>query len=167
MKKEKIKKNKACLVKVKRNEGFAILFAVVISSIILAVALGVAEISLKEIKFSTEAQQTNNAFFAADTGAECTLFNDKSTSNSFVQNGSSGTVTCLGGSIILSGRYPFWTFILSGLGSTGQGCARVSVNKSNSSITSVVSRGYNNGGKVAGFCRQGLNTVERELDLNY
>ena len=40
-------------------------------------------ISLKEIKFGTSARDTNDAFFAADTGAECALFNDKSTQTNF------------------------------------------------------------------------------------
>jgi len=62
---------------IKKNKGFVILFVVTLSSILLAIALGAANIALKEIKFGTSAKDTNNAFFAADTGAELALFNDK------------------------------------------------------------------------------------------
>lgn len=157
------KKNKACPTKLQRSRGFVLLFVVVISSIILAITLSIANISFKEIKFSTSAKDTNEAFFAADTGAECALFNDKTTGNSFVQSGGSGVVSCLGGNIALSGAYPTWSFILSGLGSGGQGCAKVTVDKS-VSPTAIISKGYNNGGAS---CVSNSNTVERQLELSY
>ena len=62
---------------IKNNRGFVILFAVTLASILLTISLGVSNIALREIKFSTSAKDTNDAFFAADTGTECALFNDK------------------------------------------------------------------------------------------
>ena len=47
--------------KIKKNRGFVILFAVTLSSILLAIALGVANIALKEIRFGTSAKDTNEA----------------------------------------------------------------------------------------------------------
>lgn len=162
---KKIKKNKACPAKLQRSGGFVLLFVIVISSIILAITLSIMDISLKEIKFGTSVRDTNDAFFAADTGAECALMNDKSTSNSFVQTGGSGTVTCLGGSIPINGAYPSWNFVLSGLGSGGGlSCARVTVDKSVSPATAIISKGFNNGGSS---CVSNSNTVERQLELNY
>jgi len=159
----KLKNNKIYPKKYQQNKGFAILFAVVISSVILAVTLGVADVSLKEIKFSTEAKDTNDAFFAADTGAECALYYDRT---ALIDNAFTGTatMTCNGLNITLSGSFPFWSFILSGLGSEGQGCARVTVDKTNLPITTITSKGYNNGGSL---CIKKTNTVERELELNY
>lgn len=144
--------------------GFVILFVVIVSSIILAVTLAITNISLKEIKFSTSAKDTNDALFAADTGAECALINDKSTGDSFVQTGSSGIVSCLGQTIPLSGAYPSWNFILSGLGSAGLGCAKVSVDKT-VSPTAVISKGYNIGD--ASCNSSSTNRVERELQLTF
>ncbi len=154
MKKEKSKKNK----------GFVLLFTVVLSSVVFAIALGIANVLYKEIRFGTSAKNTNDAFFAADTGAECALYNDKSTSQSFVQNGSTGTVQCMGTTIAISGAYPVWDFIVSGLGSSGEGCAKVRVNKTFSPNTSLISKGYNNGGSS---CIQDSSSVERQLELNY
>ena len=150
------------------RSGFVILFAVTISSIILAIALGVANIALKEVKFSTDARETNNAFFAADTGIECALFNDKSTSNSFVGDGS-GTVQCLGGNIFLNEpSSSSWDFVIPGLGSAGQGCAQVSVTKVGSSpvVTTIISKGYNVG-DIISCLSSDSNRIERELLVSY
>ena len=149
------------------RSGFVILFAVTISSIILAIAHGDANIALKEVKFSTDARETNNAFFAADTGVECALFNDKSTSTSFLSIGSSGTVQCLGGNIALKGSFPAWDFIVPGLGSTGQSCAKVSVTKIGSSptVTTIVSKGYNKGDSLC--ISSDSDRIERALIVSY
>lgn len=151
--------------KIKKNKGFVLLYVVIISSIILAITLSIASISLREIKFSTSARDTNNAFFAADTGVECVLFNDKSTGNSFIETGGLGTVQCLGNVIALNGNYPFWDFVISSLGSTEQGCAKITVDKSILPTTIVISKGYNIGDALCNSSN--LNQVERQLELNY
>jgi hypothetical protein len=149
----------------KKNRAFVILFAVTLSAILLSIALGVANIALKEIKFGTSAKDTNEAFFAADSGAECAVFNDKSTGNSFTSGGL-GNIQCLGSTVRLTGAYPVWSFILSGLGSQAQGCAKVTVDKSKALVV-VVSKGYNNGGDVPESCTQGSNSIERQIELKY
>ena len=128
------------------RSGVVILFAVTLSSILLAIALGVANIALKEVKFGTSARDTNNAFFAADTGIELTLFNDKSPGS------------------IYTPAPGFWSFVLSGLNSSGQGCAKVTVDKTVPPATKIISKGYNDGGAS---CTQGSNSVERQLEVNY
>jgi len=154
--------------KIKKNKGFALLFSVMLSSIILAITLGIANISFREIKFSTSGKDTNDAFFAADTGAECALYNDKASSLSFVETTeeitASGTIECLGETIDLNGEYPVWNFVISGLGNEEKGCAKVNVDKSDSIVTTITSKGYNNGGSD---CEQDSNSVERVLELNY
>jgi hypothetical protein len=148
----------------KNNRGFVILFAVTLAAILLSIALGVANIALKEIKFGTSARDTNDAFFAADVGIECALINDKSTSNVFVD--SPPSITCNNNSIIVSKRViPIWDFVISGLGNSGQGCAKVVVDKT--SLTEIIAKGYNNGGNVSGSCAPGSNAVEREIKTTY
>ena len=145
---QKIKNNKTCPAKRERSRGFVILFAVTISSIILAIALGVANIALKEIKFSTNARDTNDAFFAADTGVELALFNDKSPNVSCSAPG-----TC--------------SFVVSGLGSTGQSCAIVTITKTSSPAgTSIISKGYNTGVSLS-CASTNMDRVEREINVNY
>ncbi len=74
-------------------------------------------------------------------------------------------MTCAGNPVSLtSSGSPanFWTFTLSGLGSTGQqGCAYVTMDKTNL-ITVVTSKGYNNPS-----CIVSANTVERQLEVRY
>lgn len=142
--------------KIKKNKGFVILFAVTLSSILLLIALGVANIAFKEIKFSTSARDTNDAFFAADTGAEAVLFQDFK--NSFYSLGAATEKT--------------WEPIsITGLGSNGTSCAIVTIKKDTTTsptdvTTKVVSKGYNNG-TDEGICVPGANSVERQLELNY
>jgi hypothetical protein len=134
------------LQKLKNNQGFVILFAVTLSALLLSIALGVANVALKEIKFGTSAKDADNAFFASDTGTEQALYNDK-TSGFFPD----GNVS---------------NFIVSGLGSTGTSCANVTVDK-RTSTTTIVSDGYNIGSS-GGLCLpNNPNSVQRELKTTY
>lgn len=163
----KIKNNKEPVRYRRRKSsgsGFVILFAGTISAILLSIALGVANIAFKEVKFRTSDKDTNAAFFAADTGAECALFNDKTTGGVF---GPQLQVTCNDSLItIIEAPASFWSFTISQLGSEEQGCAKVTVDKTGLG-TQIISNGYNDGGNVSGSCLQSSNTVERQIELNY
>jgi hypothetical protein len=138
---------------IKKNRGFVLLFAVTLAALLLSIALGVSSVALKEVKFSTSAKDTGNAFFAADTGAEQALYNDKSTVNLY--GSAPGT----------------WNFIISGLGIDGKGCAKVNVTKDSPNPpnirTTIISNGYNTGSAGAGICTPPSNAVERELQTTY
>ncbi|MFZ2149818.1 MAG: LamG domain-containing protein [Minisyncoccia bacterium] len=148
---------------IKNNKGFVILFAVTISAILLSIALGVANIAQKEIKFGTSAKETNNALFAADAGIECALFYDKSApaNNAFTGTAS---MTCGGGSITPTDTGNFWSFALVGLGS-GQSCAKVTVDKRIFPITTIISKGFNVSNNACSSVNP--NQVERELKVSY
>lgn len=163
---KKIKINKACPAKLQRSKGFVLLFVIVISSIILAVTLSIMNIALKEINFSASAKDTNDAFFAADTGAECALYYDRTAP---ANNAFTGTaiMNCAGSNITINGLSPIWNFVVSGLGSNGKGCAKVTVDKSIPPRTNITSKGYNNGGSIPGTCIQGVNNIERQIELSY
>ncbi|TSC77702.1 MAG: hypothetical protein G01um101424_325 [Parcubacteria group bacterium Gr01-1014_24] len=141
--------------KIKRNKGFVILFAFTLSSILLAIALGVANIALKEVKFGTSAKDTNNAFLAADTGIEYALFNDKPPASSFVPS---------------PGTKQSWNFVVSGLGGAGASCATVNVEKDNTNppatTTAIVSKGYNIGDPMT-CLSSNPDRIERELKISY
>ncbi|MDQ5901331.1 MAG: hypothetical protein QG580_46 [Patescibacteria group bacterium] len=63
--------------KYQKDKGFVALFTVLLVSVILAMAVGIASISLKEIVLSSSASEGNKAFYAADSGIECALYFDK------------------------------------------------------------------------------------------
>ena len=122
-----------------------LLFAVTLAAIFLSIALGVANVALKEINFSTSAKDTNDAFFAADSGIEQALYNDK-TSGFYPDNGKV-------------------SFIVPNLGSASQGCAYVTVDKTASPTVIITANGYNIGN---GSCNStNPNRVERELVTTY
>lgn len=62
----------------KNQKGFVALFAVLLTSVVLAMAVGIASISLKEIVLSASASDGSRAFYAADSGIECALFWERS-----------------------------------------------------------------------------------------
>jgi hypothetical protein len=164
------KNNRACPAKLLRSRGFVILFAVTLSAVILAIALGISSVALKEINFGTSAKDSGDASFATDTGLECALFNDKATDGTLAF-GSGGMIQCGGVNISLTPTgASSWTFVYSGIGPTNLGCVNVSVTKilnvsTGSIATAVVSDGYNLGN---GSCNSSNpNRVQRELNYNY
>lgn len=142
------------LQKAKKNKGFVIIFAVTLSAIIFAIALGVSNVALKEVKFGTNARDTNDAFFAADTGIERALYMDKAPSS--VCPITSPATSCS------------TSFVVLALGSLGKSCAKVSVNRTLSpAVTSISSKGYNTGGDDPSCASSNNDRVEREIKVSY
>jgi len=149
------------------ERGFALLYSVVISSMILAIALGVSNIAFKELIFSTSAKDANDAFYAADTAAECALFHDNSSFTAPMYCNAEEF------SILEEPKPDFgfdlaFKFIISHLGNSQKACAIVTVNKTADNLaTKISSVGYNNGGETLGFCNPTGTSVQRALELNY
>lgn len=59
-----------------KQKGFTILFAVLVSSIVLALGLGIVAITMKEVQLSGTGRDSQLAFYAADSGAECAFYWD-------------------------------------------------------------------------------------------
>lgn len=157
--------------------GFVVLFAVILTTIILAIALGLADVSFREIVLVTSGEESDKAFYAADTGAECALFYDlqnpkslfgvnPNDPNSFI---SVAVPNCAGTAVDLyqgTATGP-WVLYLPNLGSDGRSCAKVTVTKTfDPDTTSVISEGYNigSGTDCTSF---DIRRVERRLELNY
>lgn len=58
------------------NCGFAMLFSVLISSLLVVVGLSIFNLTLKELTISTAARESQAAFYAAHAGLECALYWD-------------------------------------------------------------------------------------------
>jgi hypothetical protein len=165
--------------KKKFNSGIALLFSIMLSMIFLTVAVGVLNIAVKELNFSTSGKNTNDAFFAADSGVECALFNDKSSSTFFVNPDVEGylsdlaSFTCFGEKIDLKQKYPNFDFTVIGLGSNNISCAKVNVLKTFDEITDIIStkitsKGYNIDGDSKEKCgAYNSNSIERVLEVTY
>ncbi len=158
---------------IKSNRGFVILFAVTISAILLSIALGVATIALKEVKFSTSARDTNDAFFAADTAAECALFYDKSTGSAFPLNGNVTAINCSSSTFTptssVDANTTTYDFVVVGLGSLGQSCAKVHISKDKTVVpptTTIISTGYSVHDAGDTSClSSNTDRVEREIKI--
>lgn len=163
----------------KMQKGFVLLFAVVLSAIILSISLGLSEISYKQISFGNQARETADAFFAADAGLECALFYDIKGAETefgdrfspFGYDGTSGTMTtlqCARNNFVLNdgifSQQGHWNFVLPNL--MGQSCAIVLVDKTSfTGKTRIVSKGYNVGNEN---CTGNYpNRVEREIEIRY
>lgn len=58
------------------NRGFALLFAVLTSSVLLSIGASIFNLTLKELVLSSSGRESQFAFYAADTGVECALYWD-------------------------------------------------------------------------------------------
>ncbi len=80
----------------KNSDGFTLLFTVLITSIVLAIALGISRVSYTELVLSSVSREGARAFYAADTGLECGLFYDIN-DNAFALS-PSAPISCAGDS---------------------------------------------------------------------
>jgi hypothetical protein len=166
----------------KKNKGFVMLFAVTLAAILLSIALGVAEIAQKEIKFGTSAKNTNDAFFAADTGVECALYWDKIANNAFSWGNQNNVtkINCASFPDIInsftesSGTLDsIYDFEIHGLGSAGKSCVRVNVLKekpdASKIVTTITSKGYSTSDPNSIYCTSssGEDVSERVLQVKY
>jgi Tfp pilus assembly protein PilX len=60
----------------KNKKGFALLFSVLVSSLLLTIGLSIFNIALKELAISRASRQSIYAFYAADSGREYVLYRD-------------------------------------------------------------------------------------------
>jgi hypothetical protein len=60
----------------KKDKGFTILFAVLVSSLVLAVGSSIIALSFRQILLSGSARESQFAFYAANSGYECALYWD-------------------------------------------------------------------------------------------
>jgi len=70
------RKQKDLFPRRKFTTGFTILYAVIVSSLILALGLGIVAITMKEVKLSGAGRDSQLAFYAADSGSECAMYHD-------------------------------------------------------------------------------------------
>jgi len=63
-------------IKKNKESGFVILFAMLISTLILLMSAGIFRVAQKESILSSYSRESQKAFYAADAGAECALYWD-------------------------------------------------------------------------------------------
>src|SRR3989344_2749924 len=156
----------------KHERGFTILFAMLISSLALAIGVAIYDITVRELDLSSTATQSQYAIYAADTGAECALYWDSK--NTFATSSQSSVpssgVLCNSIDIALAQ----WTIESAPTAATTTFmvtfspqpyCTSVTVAKSGTpSQTTIVSRGYNASCSVS---ISGTPKLERVFQVSY
>lgn len=179
----------------KDNKGFTLFIALIVSSILLMVGFSIGNIILKQIQLSTAGRESQIAFYAADSAAECAMYLDrKDTAGNSVIDLAFGTTTDLttvqgyemkcgsgtdGEGLIkvtskdVVGNNATTTFYVDYRDVSGgtygySSCAKVVVGRSGDN-TVIDARGYNAGYDVAEERCDITNprTVERGLLLTY
>ncbi len=153
------------------SSGFTLLYAVLISSILLAIGIAIFDLTVRELRLSSIARESQYAFYAADSGVECALFWDATSTSVFIP-GSPASISC-GGQVVGSvGGLAYGTpqpFTIS-LPASNR-CAIVTVTKvalnsdPNPPVTTLIeSKGYN---VSCATVTTDSNAVERALRVSY
>jgi hypothetical protein len=173
---------------IKNNKGYTLLFAVLVSSIVLAVGISILTISKKEFLLSSSARESITAFYAADSGLECALYyNDNTDAFSSSTASIAGTIyymgRCMGNDINTTAtnisdvdgeKYSF-VFHTKMQNTSSKACAIVTVTKAFYNVptygllasTTIISRGTNLGWKNGVCSEPSPRRVERAIEYAF
>lgn len=135
------------------ERGFTLLFAMLILTVVLSITSSVLNIMIKELKLSGAGRESQIAYYAAESGAECALY---WVARGDVDGTNSGTITCAGDSISVTADTAF-EYDVSG-NDDHPGCAIVRIIPG--SPVTIESRGYNT-------CDTSKLRVERGIRVTY
>lgn len=155
----------------KKNKGYAILFAVIIVSAISVITAGLTNTAYKQIVLSSLAEDSQAAFYQADTAGDCSLYSsfvslDEENPDPVFTSG--GTWSCgeQDSNVTVSGD----NYTISPQNENSNNpCYRIQVLKTdtvdgsgNPAVkTTIYAKGYN-------ICNlSNKRTVEREIEINY
>ncbi len=142
-----------------RQTGFTMLFAVLVSSLLLSIGISIFNLTIKELSLSAAGRESQFAFYAADTGADCALYWDlkgsvDGSTFSFAtpeDQDQRDPISCgATNSVALSqtgdASAITTTFSFKPVSdSSSSACVQVSVKKTDVGATIIESRGYNMG----------------------
>ncbi|MBI2047816.1 MAG: hypothetical protein HYT27_01635 [Parcubacteria group bacterium] len=132
------------------SSGYLLLFAVVISSIVLAIGLGIVNIVNKGLILASSGRLSQTAFYAADGGIECALYWDRThvgfpitvfATSTFSVSPTSGVVCAsedVAGTWVLSGQTASAATTVFDLAFDNGTCSTVTVLKTESGVVTVI-----------------------------
>ncbi len=159
----------------KEDKGFIILLAVVLTSIVLAITVGIASIAYREVLLSRTAVDAQASFSSADSGAECALLHDIKPVPSLF-SALATTINCQLVDIDVDYTSDAIGDYAGFLMSTPSGCADVRVYKDiiidvpdegEVSFTQIDSRGYNLACNVVENEPENIRITERLIQVRY
>ncbi len=161
----------------KKNQGFTLLIAIVVTSMLLIVSFVVVNVALKQLVLANSSEESQYAFYSADSGTECAVYWDlKNSAASAFATSTAGTISCNSQSISTGSQNniatnPVSSSLIGGGGSGNptsifqlnftKGCVIVRVTKLANGNTTIDSRGYNTCNTSA------VRRFERGITLTY
>jgi len=150
---------KTILMKKSLKKGYALFTAIIITGMLVLIAYGTANLSIKQLLLSVTTADSHLAFYVADSGVECAMYWDlKNGATSAFDATALGAVTCGNTTVtptrVVSGGNATSTFQIP----VGTSCAIVVVAKVGTNTT-IESKGYNTCG--------GGDRLERAIRITY
>ena len=149
------------------QKGYALLFTVVIISMISLLTVGLANTTLKQLVLSLGAKDSQMAFFQSDMAVECALYAE-TRGNMLINN---NTFNCGVGKNaspyqlkVISTESGKYSLSVPSLDTSSDPCFRISIIQeivANVMTTRILASGYN-------ICdKTNARTVERTVEINY
>ncbi len=127
--------------KINTKKGFTLLVAIVVTSMLLIISFVVANVAFKQLVLANSNQESQYAFYNADSGIECAVYWDfKNGYTVFDPLVSTTSMRCNSQAYTTGGSGAATTTFTLNL---TKGCAVVSVGKHSNGLTIIDSRGYN------------------------
>ncbi len=153
---------------IKSQRGFTVFIAALVSSIVLALGISMFDIALKQLALSSLGRESQFAFYAADTAAECALYWDIRY-DLFNSSTATRQPTCDSQPISVQGTRGSYPYTLTFRFAPNGHCADVSVTKSLDPVTSSIKTvirgdGFNTSCATIATSRTAL---QRSIEYNY
>ncbi|QQG38228.1 MAG: hypothetical protein HYS26_01585 [Candidatus Kaiserbacteria bacterium] len=160
-----------------RQRGFTLLLAALVASVVLALGAAIFKLAQKEITLSSIGRDSQYAFYAADTGAECALFWDLRYGYFATSSPPGVTPECDAQAIIASGRLATFPYTMTFQFAPSGFCTNVAVEKTkdaqNAIRTVVRADGYNvivpegNAALCDSMIAAAPRALQRSVELHY
>lgn len=148
-----------------RERGFAMLFTILVISIIMSLAIGIANVTFKQGLLSSIAKDSLIAFYAADAGVECGLYYDF-TVGIFPEGLSAESapemLACGANTLSKVSDMSYTNYIVyrENITDASKPCRNLVFDKTDETISLIQSRGYS-------VCNNTPRQVERALEVRY
>lgn len=154
--------------------GFTILLAALVTSLVLSLGIAIFSIARKSITLSTLGRDSQYAFYAADTAAECALYWDSPPRDAFSTSSPAASIRCDDpdppNPITVSNNLPTWPETVFTIGAAtplelNGRCAVVTVTKDDEPPFTVIhADGYN---VPCSERTTNPRTLQRSVELTY
>ena len=156
------------------ERGFTILLAALVASLILSLGVSIFSIARKSITLSTLGRDSQYAFYAADTAAECALYWDDASRDAFSTSSPADSIRCDDpdppNPVTVTNNLPTWPNTTFTIGvamplELNNRCAIVTVTKRDiAPYTTIHADGYN---VPCADRASNPRTLQRSVELNY